>query len=238
KHKDYQHLTEQEFIKNTILDGNNRLAICQYSYDDLNNFLKCPSNIAIVCDVYNRLLQKKKDAIQRCWCPVVFYLYEPGRFGKTGLNGYEDQEIIFFNEFYTKIDWSDIINVLNDISCLVEIKYEIYKTSFKAKYIFMSSTKPLEEAYNFGQCNNENNNKRDYKQCLEANFQNIFEESIVKKDEQMYWYHHFPEYKKRYLCNYLNLRRLDKYCLEFEQLSITNQIEDPQIESSNQIKEP
>ncbi|CAG8540452.1 5067_t:CDS:1, partial [Dentiscutata heterogama] len=74
-------------------------------------------------------------------------------------NSNEGQEIIFFDEFYTKIDWSDMVNVLNDISCPVKIKYRTYKTLFKAKYVFITSTKLSEEAYNFGQHDSEDDNK-------------------------------------------------------------------------------
>ncbi|CAG8739839.1 18345_t:CDS:1 [Dentiscutata erythropus] len=40
KHENYLHLSKKEFSKNTITDSRkNHLAICRYSYDDLNDFL-------------------------------------------------------------------------------------------------------------------------------------------------------------------------------------------------------
>ncbi|CAG8629263.1 16596_t:CDS:2, partial [Dentiscutata heterogama] len=159
-----------------------------------------------------KLLQKKKDTIQRLGgsgkTSLVSKLFNGEYFekqkkqcsGSNFWNGYKGQEIVFFDEFYTKINWSDMVNVLNDTSCPVKIKYGTYKTLFKAKFVFMTSTKPPEEAYNFGQHDSKDNNK--------------------------------------YLCDYPNSRCLDKYHLECEQFSITNQIEDPQIESSNLVKEP
>ncbi|CAG8830099.1 1384_t:CDS:1, partial [Cetraspora pellucida] len=73
----------------------------------------------------------------RFWRPVVFYLYGPGGSRKSGLvtelfgnelfdkqekmrsgsswwNGYEGQDILFLDEFYTKIDWNTMVNLLND----------------------------------------------------------------------------------------------------------------------------
>ncbi|CAG8679583.1 985_t:CDS:2 [Dentiscutata erythropus] len=43
KYEDYSHFSKEEFTKNmiTIDSGKNHLAICQYSYNDLNNFSKC-----------------------------------------------------------------------------------------------------------------------------------------------------------------------------------------------------
>ncbi|CAG8770724.1 9666_t:CDS:2, partial [Dentiscutata heterogama] len=124
KHEDYQHLTEQEFIKNTISDRNNCLAICQCKccsqcilahYDDnsgpyeyliqqnknvqnkteknqyKDHILKAAKecideiikNNLLKEEAIIKLLQRKKDAIQRCWCPVVFYLYRLEESEKT-----------------------------------------------------------------------------------------------------------------------------------------------------------
>ncbi|CAG8549925.1 6428_t:CDS:2 [Ambispora gerdemannii] len=109
---------------------------------------------------------------QRFWRPVTFYLYGDGGAGKTGLinklffnnkslynkpenqtgknywNGYNGQEIIFFDEFFSKISWSDMVNILNDTNHNVEKKYEGF-TPLLSKYIFLTSTKSPEQAYNF-----------------------------------------------------------------------------------------
>ncbi|CAG8809278.1 16463_t:CDS:2, partial [Gigaspora rosea] len=129
---------------------------------------------------------KKKETC-RFWRPVTFYLFGPGGSGKTGLvqelfsnelydkpkkqrsgsnwwNGYEGQEIVLIDEFYTKIEWGDMVNVLNDFCHNVEKKHGGFEP-FIAKYVFLTATKPPEEAYNFSQTGvTENDNKRDFGQ--------------------------------------------------------------------------
>ncbi|CAG8755621.1 6408_t:CDS:2 [Gigaspora rosea] len=81
--------------------------------------------------IYEDLQQEKKKETYRFWRLVIFYLFGPGGSGKTGLvqelfsdelsdkpkkqqsgsnwwNGYEDQEIVLIDEFYTKIDWENM----------------------------------------------------------------------------------------------------------------------------------
>ncbi|RIB03797.1 hypothetical protein C2G38_2286557 [Gigaspora rosea] len=123
--------------------------------------------------IYEDLQQEKKKETCRFWRPVTFYLFGPGRSGKTGLvqelfsdelydkpkkqrsgsnwwNGYEGQEIVLIDEFYTKIDWGHMVNVLNDSCHNVKKKHSGFEP-FIAKYVFLTATKPPEEAYNFSQ---------------------------------------------------------------------------------------
>ncbi|RIB06202.1 hypothetical protein C2G38_2217681 [Gigaspora rosea] len=55
--------------------------------------------------------------MDRFWRPLTFYLYGPRESGKSGLwDGYIGQEVVLLDEFYTKIDFNEIINLLNDTS--------------------------------------------------------------------------------------------------------------------------
>ncbi|CAG8510370.1 3232_t:CDS:2, partial [Scutellospora calospora] len=68
------------------------------------------------------------------------------------------------DEFYTKIEWKTMVNILNDSKCKVQMKYRCYEL-FVTKYIFLTSTRPPEEAYNFSQNNGEDDsNKRNFRQ--------------------------------------------------------------------------
>ncbi|CAG8695221.1 2475_t:CDS:2, partial [Dentiscutata heterogama] len=55
---------------------------------------------------------------------------------------------ILFDEWYTCIDWNDIVKYLNDTPEDVEQKHKGF-IPFLAKYIFITSHKPPEEAFNF-----------------------------------------------------------------------------------------
>ncbi|CAG8500961.1 15412_t:CDS:2 [Dentiscutata heterogama] len=137
--------------------------------------------------IYIDLEKERKKKVQRFWRPMVFYLFGPGGSGKSGLvqelfkdefydkhqkqrsgsnwwNEYDGQEIVFLDEFYTKIEWNNMVNLLNDTSCSVEIKHGGF-APFLAKYIFMTTTKNPLEAYNFNnRGGNEDDNKRDFRQ--------------------------------------------------------------------------
>ncbi|RIB11108.1 hypothetical protein C2G38_2042943 [Gigaspora rosea] len=110
--------------------------------------------------IYEDLQQEKKKETYRFWRLVIFYLFGPGGSGKTGLvqelfsdelsdkpkkqqsgsnwwNGYEDQEIVLIDEFYTKIDWENMIieksNKLNlriDGEHIIENNYVYWRKSF------------------------------------------------------------------------------------------------------------
>ncbi|CAG8637833.1 13268_t:CDS:2, partial [Dentiscutata heterogama] len=105
---------------------------------------------------------------------------------------------------------------------------------FLAKYIFMTSCKPAEKAFNFGQRNIDDKTST---QCSESDFcgilwdlkydkckyttkklkkivqelnKNELEEVIIK-DNQVYWCQIFPEYKKYYLQDYSYCKELSDY---------------------------
>ena len=57
-----------------------------------------------------------------------------------------------------------MVNLFNDSSCKVQIKYGGFEP-FVSKFIFVTSTKPPEEAYNFNQDDGSNDsNKRNFGQ--------------------------------------------------------------------------
>ncbi|KAF0453395.1 hypothetical protein F8M41_001759 [Gigaspora margarita] len=93
--------------------------------------------------IYNNLQkEKKKEKEDRFWRPLTFYIYGPGGSGKDDYTG---QDVVLLGEFYTKIDWNEMINLLNNTSHRVEIKHKGFEP-FIAKYIFLTAN----EAYNFG----------------------------------------------------------------------------------------
>ncbi|CAG8601878.1 17249_t:CDS:2, partial [Dentiscutata heterogama] len=57
-------------------------------------------------------------------------------------------EIVLFDEWYSILDWNDVVKYLNDIPENVEQKGKLF-VPFLAKYVFMTSYKLLEEAFNF-----------------------------------------------------------------------------------------
>ncbi|CAG8481921.1 19033_t:CDS:2, partial [Racocetra persica] len=71
---------------------------------------------------------------------------------------YDDQEVVFIDEFYMKLDWTDIVNYPNDTSEWIEIKAKGF-VLFLAKYIFLTARKPPEDAFNFGQCEEDTNQR-------------------------------------------------------------------------------
>ncbi|CAG8808250.1 15759_t:CDS:2, partial [Racocetra fulgida] len=125
------------------------------------------------------LIKKEKEIreanIKRFWRPCGIYLFGPGGSGKSGLvqklfreelyskpqkqksgsnwwDGYFGQDIVFFDEWYTCLSWADIVKLLNDTDESVEIKNKGF-VPFLAKYVFMTSRKPPQEAFNFGNGN-------------------------------------------------------------------------------------
>ncbi|CAG8623237.1 5776_t:CDS:2, partial [Dentiscutata heterogama] len=68
--------------------------------------------------------------------------------GSNWWNGYNKHEIVLFDEWYTCIDWNDIVKYLNDTPEDVEQKHKGF-IPFLAKYVFITSHKPPEEAFNF-----------------------------------------------------------------------------------------
>ncbi|CAG8832124.1 14309_t:CDS:2, partial [Cetraspora pellucida] len=49
------------------------------------------------------------------------------RSGSSWWNGYEGQDILFLDEFYTKIDWNTMVNLLNDSNHKVQKDENINK---------------------------------------------------------------------------------------------------------------
>ncbi|CAG8592010.1 2765_t:CDS:2, partial [Scutellospora calospora] len=156
-------------------------------------------------------------------------------------NRYENQSVVFLNEWYTKVRWDDIVNYLNDTPEEVEVKCKGFKP-FLAKYIFMTSRRSLEESFNFGQRNkSEDEVHRDWELIFHRGSVNEFRNmiwdlkydkeeytteeltevvkdlnkdedgEIVIKNNQVYWRHHFSEFKKRYLQDYSRCKELSDY---------------------------
>ncbi|CAG8664078.1 7268_t:CDS:2, partial [Cetraspora pellucida] len=208
-----------------------------------------------------RIKSEKKGG--RFWFPVVFYFWGPGGSGKSGLvtklfgdelydkpekgrpgsnwwNDYNGQDILFLDKFYTKLDWNSMVNVLNDGKIKVQSKYGGFEFMV-AKYIFMTSTKPPKEVYNFGfKDGDDDSNKRDFEQFERRDrdkFRNMewdikyrngkynIEEIIEKgklftenvdgehiiEGDVVKWRRYFPEYIKRYLRDYPRCMPLFKY---------------------------
>ncbi|CAG8441410.1 3680_t:CDS:2, partial [Dentiscutata heterogama] len=85
--------------------------------------------------------------------------------GSNWWNEYNKYEIVLFDEWYTYIDWNDIVKYLNDTPEDVEQKHKGF-IPFLAKYVFMTSHKPPEEAFNFrrNHVNNKSFTQRDWDQ--------------------------------------------------------------------------
>ncbi|HEY6535382.1 MAG TPA: hypothetical protein VIY08_06230, partial [Candidatus Nitrosocosmicus sp.] len=135
-----------------------------------------------------RAISKKNKPIwkeNRWWRPVTFYFYGPGDSGKSGIvtelfrhelydkpkkqkrgsnwwNGYKGQEIILLDEIYTKIEWGDMVNVLNDTANEVEQKNKGF-VPLIAKYVFMTGNRPPSEVYTFS-ADEDYKNHQDYNQ--------------------------------------------------------------------------
>ncbi|CAG8712087.1 32320_t:CDS:2, partial [Racocetra persica] len=124
-------------IKCMIKIYNQELAYEQVVLDKnkiLANWFTTPTNTEKVINDKQKFLKKYKR--KGFWYPLTFYCYRPSGVGKTKY---------LIDEFYTKIDWNEIINLLNDSCFEVEYKY---------------ATKPSEEAYNFRQYGREDDNKK------------------------------------------------------------------------------
>ncbi|CAG8719368.1 2992_t:CDS:2, partial [Dentiscutata heterogama] len=63
-------------------------------------------------------------------------------------DGYDKQEIVLFDKWYSVLDWNDVVKYLNDTPENVEQKGKTF-VSFLAKYVFMTFYKLPEEAFNF-----------------------------------------------------------------------------------------
>ena len=78
--------------------------------------------------------------------------------------------MVLLDEFYTKIDWNDTVNLFNNTLYNIELKQKGFEP-FLAKYIFLTARKPPKEAYNFGRTrNDEESTQQDWGQfewCLD-----------------------------------------------------------------------
>ncbi|CAG8596963.1 10944_t:CDS:2, partial [Scutellospora calospora] len=73
---------------------------------------------------------------------------DKGRNGSNWWNGYKNQKIVLLEEIETKIDWNDLVNLLEGDKHEIIEKFGIFKP-FVAKYIFMTSVKSLNESLEF-----------------------------------------------------------------------------------------
>ncbi|CAG8434439.1 5238_t:CDS:2 [Scutellospora calospora] len=164
------------------------------------------SNYSNIGKIYRNVREEKMNLrSDRFWHPFTVYIYGPGGSGKTGFikalfrdelydkpkkkrnssnwwNKYKGQKIVLLDEFYTKIDWDNIVNILNDNICDVELKHGGF-VPFIAKYVFLTNTKPPEEAYNFGQ----NGHEEDSNKCSFEQFDRRLDIIIeFRGDEQKF----------------------------------------------------
>ncbi|RIB02207.1 hypothetical protein C2G38_2228464 [Gigaspora rosea] len=111
------------------------------SYETQTTFVSSPQNLKKILMLTKKLRKKilREDGGQR--------------------DGYDKQEIVFLDEFYTKISWDDVVNILNNTTEGVEHKGKGFRQPFIPKYIFMTARKSLQESYNFG---NRSNNEDSY----------------------------------------------------------------------------
>ncbi|CAG8674819.1 3316_t:CDS:2, partial [Dentiscutata heterogama] len=101
-------------------------------------------------------------------------------------DGYKRHEIVLFDKWYTSLDWNDIVKYLNDTPENVEQKGKTF-VPFLAKYVFMTSHKPPEEAFNFRRynINEEISTQRDWGQFyrLEEEFRSMTWDVKYRKGE-------------------------------------------------------
>jgi hypothetical protein len=141
--------------------------------------------------------KQKRDELplwkkSRWWKPVVFYLYGASGAGKTGLvnrlfmdemyikptkiknsksfwDGYVGQEIVLLDEFYTRVDWGEMLSCMNDVPFDVEYKGKGF-SPFLAKYIFITNSVSPKDAFKFDDYTMEDGsmikNKKTLKQFL------------------------------------------------------------------------
>ncbi|CAG8746741.1 10297_t:CDS:2, partial [Gigaspora rosea] len=151
--EEYEAIVEENKM---LVDGATLLKVFRHNVEKV----QYSHNYDGIKKIYKDLQQEKKKETHRFWHPVTFYLFGPEGSRKTGLG----QEIVLIDEFYTKIDWDNMINILNDSCFNVEKKHGEFEP-FIAKYVFLTATKPLEEVYNFSQTGaTEDDNKHGYEQ--------------------------------------------------------------------------
>ncbi|CAG8791833.1 9362_t:CDS:2, partial [Gigaspora rosea] len=115
---------------------------------------------------------------------------EGSKQNKKDINEYKADEyesgiekVVLLDEFYTKIDWNEIINLLNNTSYRVEIKHKGFEP-FVTKYIFLTARKPPNEAYNFGK---RHDNEESDKEILIKEQQKSYYKGDENKFRNMCW---------------------------------------------------
>ncbi|CAG8747741.1 3181_t:CDS:2, partial [Gigaspora margarita] len=69
------------------------------------------------------------------------------RNGKHFWLGYEDQLAVFFDEFYNKIRWENILDVLNDTKCPLEVKGKNETVNFNSRYAILTGRMNPRESF-------------------------------------------------------------------------------------------
>ncbi|CAG8434316.1 6449_t:CDS:2 [Scutellospora calospora] len=110
--------------------------------------------------------------IERSWDPIFFYIYGPRESGKTSLietlfgdemynksikyldcnywDDYDGEEIVLLDKYHKKIDWRDMMKLLNDSDYEIEVDEGIFKP-FTTKYLFTTNRMLPEDAYELNQ---------------------------------------------------------------------------------------
>ncbi|CAG8434441.1 5240_t:CDS:10 [Scutellospora calospora] len=89
-------------------------------------------------------MKNSEQEFDRFWNLIIFYFYENTGTGKT--NDYDGEEIILLDKYHKKIEWKDLMNLMNDSKYMVETEEGEF-VPFPTKYIFITNRKSLEEAY-------------------------------------------------------------------------------------------
>ncbi|RIB24734.1 hypothetical protein C2G38_2167725 [Gigaspora rosea] len=131
KEENYSHLTKREFNDNTFSDLNkNRLAICQCSYDDLNNFSNCSSDEIIV---------------NGCPEEIEYNPFFIERIENDGVS-LKKEDIVIFNEFDALFfRWQKLLDLLDRGVHSVQIKGS--HINYSPKVQAFTSNIPLDELY-------------------------------------------------------------------------------------------
>ncbi|CAG8563761.1 9286_t:CDS:2 [Dentiscutata heterogama] len=104
-------------------------------------------------DYINNRQKEILNKSMRCfWRPVTFYFYGDGGASSSWWDGYDKHEIVLFDEWYSVLDWNDVVKYLNNTPENVEQKGKTF-VPFLAKYVFMTFHKPPEEVFNFRRVN-------------------------------------------------------------------------------------
>ncbi|CAG8434319.1 6452_t:CDS:2 [Scutellospora calospora] len=167
-----------------------------------------------------RKIEKKRrdekiDIVEKLFGDELYYKQNKKRNGSTWWNGYERQDVVLLDDFNKKVGWDSIVNILNHTENKVEMRYGGFEY-FIAKYVFMTSTKPPEKAYNFNGDKQKflnmewdikyNNGSCDNEEIIEKGkmFTKNFDGKHFVKNGKAYWRREFLEDKKEYLQNYFN----------------------------------